>query len=301
MMDIPLFTTMPGTSKEKQAGRNGRAKDARTTINKEIPSILSSDSRARRSVQSSTLLVNLQPLPKPSPPNASIVYNIRILQTDTISAARELHLLAPNAKIAILNMASPLRPGGGVLTGATSQEEFLCTRTTLLPSLRDEFYRLPELGAVWTSDCLVFRDAEGNNLPKADRFYVDVVTAAMLRFPELKGGKDGPNSTWANEQDLELVLEKMRIVMRAVSSNGIQRVVLGAWGCGAYGNPIKEIARAWRIVLLGNKRGRREEWKGVAQVVFAITDGHMADVFSEVFADVLTPDTTGPSSADVEE
>ena len=291
---------MSGTSNEKHAGRKNRAKDARTTINKEIPSILSSDTRARRGVQSSTLLANLQPLPKPSPPNAPTVYNIYILQTDTISAARELHLLASDAKVAILNMASPLRPGGGVLTGATSQEEFLCTRTTLLPSLRDEFYRLPELGAVWTSDCLVFRDAEGKTLSKADRFYVDVVTASMLRFPELKSGKDGPKSTWANEQDLEVVLEKMRIVMRAVSSNGIRRVVLGAWGCGAYGNPVKEIARAWRIVLLGNKGGRKEEWKGVEQVVFAITDGHMADVFSEVFADVLTPDTAGPSPADVE-
>ena len=127
-----------------------------------------------------------------------------------------------------------------------------------------------------------------------------VITASMLRFPELKSGKDGPKSTWANEQDLEVVLEKMRIVMRAVSSNGIQRVVLGAWGCGAYGNPVKEIARAWRIVLLGNKGGRKEEWKGVEQVVFAITDGHMADVFSEVFADALTPDTAGPSPADIE-
>ena len=290
---------MPSTSNKKQAGRKNRAKDARTTINKEIPSILSSDTRARHSVQSSTLLVNLQPLPNPSPPNAPIIYDISILQTDTISAARELHLLAPNTKIAILNMASPLRPGGGVLTGATSQEEFLCTRTTLLPSLKDEFYRLPELGAIWTSDCLVFRNAEGNNLSRVDRFYVDVVTASMLRFPELKGGKDGPKSTWANEQDLELVLEKMRVVMRAICSNGIRRVVLGAWGCGAYGNPVKEIARAWRIVLLGNKGRRKEEWKGVEQVVFAITDGHMADAFREVFADALTLDTTGPSSADV--
>ena len=292
---------MPTTSSEKQAGRNNRAKGARTTINRDIPAILTSDARARRGVQASKLLVNLPPFLKPSPPNASIAYNLRILQIDTISAARELHLSAPSAKMAILNMASPLRPGGGVLTGATSQEEFLCTRTTLLPSLKDKFYRLPELGAVWTSDCLVFRDVDGNNLSKADRFYVDVITASMLRLPELKDGKDGPTSTWANEQDLELVLEKMRIVMRAVSSNGIQRVVLGAWGCGAYGNPVREIARAWRTVLLGNKKGRKEEWKGVEEVVFAITDGHMVNVFSDLFSDALTEGTTGPSSADIEE
>ena len=278
---------MPGASNKKQTSRSNRAKDARTTIKQYIPTILSSDARARRGVQSSTLLVNLPPLLKPSPPNALFTYNIRISQTDTISAAHELHLSAPNARIAILNMASPLRSGGGVLTGASSQEEFLCSRSTLLPSLKDEFYRLPELGAVWTSDCLVFRDAEGNNLSKADRFYVDVVTASMLRFPELKDGKNGPKSTWANEQDLELVLEKMRIVMRAVCRNGVQRVVLGAWGCGAYGNPVREIAGAWRTVLLGNKKGRKEEWKGVEQVIFAITAEHMVEVFNDIFANAL--------------
>ena len=87
-------------------------------------------------------------------------------------------------------MASPLRPGGGVLTGATSQEEFLCARTTLLPSLRESFYRLPEIGAVFTHDVLVFRGSgsladAGQELGPGERFWVDVVSAGMLRFPEL--------------------------------------------------------------------------------------------------------------------
>ncbi|RWA04683.1 hypothetical protein EKO27_g10427, partial [Xylaria grammica] len=92
-----------------------------------------------------------------------------LLDSGPVSAQQQQHVnpeeraaktaRAPDTKhkIGILNMASPLSPGGGFLNGATSQEETLCMRTTLLPALRDEFYRLPELGVVYTPDVLVFR------------------------------------------------------------------------------------------------------------------------------------------------
>ncbi|KAI0397747.1 hypothetical protein F5Y17DRAFT_413352 [Xylariaceae sp. FL0594] len=227
-------------------------------------------------------------------------------------------------KIGILNMASPLSPGGGFLNGATSQEETLCMRTTLLPALRDEFYRLPELGVVYTPDVLVFRrssshpssapapprttthngeeKAEGESdedeagtakekdvdvLPKNDRWFVDVVSAAMLRLPDTEtetetlseigietnnttsetddddDGEDNveahshqqhrqqkTNRRYTSAADRELVRRKMRAVMRVLASRGCERVVLGAWGCGAYGNPVGEIAEAWRRVLV---------------------------------------------------
>lgn len=74
---------------------------------------------------------------------------IQILTTDTITSAIE----AASATItdfrgnrrendppkdALLNIASKLRSSGGFLTGASSQEDFLRKRTTLLPSLRDD-------------------------------------------------------------------------------------------------------------------------------------------------------------------
>jgi hypothetical protein len=86
-------------------------------------------------------------------------------------------------------MASPIRPGGGFLDGANSQEEFLCARTTLFPSLWDSFYRLPEIGGIYTPDVLVFRDStpEANDLTKRDRYFLDVVSAGMFRFPDSRG------------------------------------------------------------------------------------------------------------------
>jgi hypothetical protein len=256
------------------------------------------------------------------------------------------HAIGAKVKVGILNMASPLSPGGGFLNGATSQEESLCMHTTLLPALRDEFYRLPELGVVYTPDVLVFRSAssssfassstsaaidtggsggddENDILPKNDRWFVDVVTAAMLRLPETEDGR------YASAADRELVLRKMRAVMRVFAAKGCTRLVLGAWGCGAYGNPVDEIADGWRRVLVPDHRPEmnrrageegashataqskargdrskkarnrdKETWGAdIEDVVFAIKDVGMAAAFARAFGEDVLP---VPASADGE-
>jgi uncharacterized protein (TIGR02452 family) len=229
---------------------------------------------------------------------------VRIITTDTLTAA---HILtypfkhgdsetkpskkAPN--VCILNMASPLRPGGGVLTGATSQEEFLCARTTLLPSLQESYYRLPELGGIWSPDILVFfnslplGDANGE-LGPSDRYWVDVISAGMLRFPELEGDED--ETKRLSKKDRSIVENKMRAVLRIAAQKGVKKLVLGAWGCGAYGNPVFDIAQAWKRVLDGttmsnNKKGKAEPeiWPGVEEVIFAISSRTLAANFAQAF------------------
>lgn len=202
-------------------------------------------------------------------------------------------------------------------------------RTTLYASLRDEFYRLPDVGGIYTPDVLVFRgsgweDFTGRELGRGKgdgaRWYVDVLTAAMLRFPdamEAKGktgdGVDGGvaegESGWverryASDRDREMVAGKVRAVMRILCSKGVERAVLCAWGCGAYGNPVAEIARAWRKVLLGGntdsrrKRGSKadgaaEACEGMKEVVFAIQDRRMAEEFARYFGAGLEIEKTG--------
>ncbi|KAF2808957.1 uncharacterized protein BDZ99DRAFT_42881 [Mytilinidion resinicola] len=215
---------------------------------------------------------------------------IRILPTDTLTAA--LHISAPtkpkdhfpHSNVTILNMASPLRPGGGILTGATSQEEFLCARTTLLPSLHERFYRLPTIGGILSRDVLVFRGAgalDTPELPVKERWWVDVVSAGMLRFPDVAEEEvDGEMvKQYLSTKDRETAKKMIRAVMRMCVMTGRKKVVLGAWGCGAYGNPVMEVARAWREVLLGEG----ESWEPVEEVVFGILDRKMAGEFAVWF------------------
>ncbi|KAI4158539.1 MAG: hypothetical protein L6R39_000517 [Caloplaca ligustica] len=293
-----------------------RAKRAKETLNKTIPALLTTYPRARRGIE---LTDHIKPDPTPKDERIPLRQDlkIRILATDTITAAINVESETSTTstgtgrrrkeappKIALLNMASPLRPGGGFLTGANSQEEFLCMRTTLLPSLHEEFYRLPELSLVYTSDVLVFRDGEGHDLPKSDRFFVDVVSAAMLRYPDvtnriqnLGSAPGGPAKqlVYTNNKDREIALAKMRLVLDICAERHVDKVILGAWGCGAFANPVHEIARLWRKALFpdeGRKKNPRKLNKGMdvanlREAIFAIPDKNMASVFADCFADRL--------------
>lgn len=291
--------------------KNVRSKKAKATLNKVIPALLTTHPRAKRGVDSSDLIVQpkaQEPLDtsskeKSTPSTATNADpQLKLRVSDTLTAAHEL-LCDPttqkrdtgnrNAKVGILNMASMLAPGGGFLNGASGQEASLCMRTTLLPSLKDEFYRLPEIAGIYTPDVLVFRDEQDNDLEKRDRWFVNCVSAGMLRFPTVTVDETTGRGSYTNSKDRDLVLEKMRAVMRIFQAKGVCKVVIGAWGCGAFGNPVGEIASAWKKVLLGgkqasrNKKGKREVWTGIETVVFAIKDAGLAEAFSEAFGDGL--------------
>jgi len=253
---------------------------------------------------------------------------IRMITTDALTAA---HMLAnpslydatttskqtskkqPNP--CILNMASPLRPGGGLLTGATSAEESLCARTTLLPSLKESFYRLPEYGGIYTHDVLVFRSAlplgdSAGELSPTERWYVDVISAGMLRFPELEGEEDEERRL--SKKDREIVESKIRSVLRIVEQKGVKVLVLGAWGVGAYGNPVRDVAEAFAKVLgggsfapsSGGKKNNKppstgaETFPSIENIIFAIPQRKVANDFAAAFGGKLEVEEGPGASGD---
>ncbi|KAF5612242.1 uncharacterized protein FSUBG_1561 [Fusarium subglutinans] len=307
--------------------KDARSKKAKATINKVIPGLLTAYPGAQKGINSAELIpfMNTTVLPEPygkllkkqddkgdaapkgksteraEDPHEDLAKlkppRISIREVDTLIAARDLlnietpagvktDFVNTRAHVAILNMGSPLNPGGGFLNGANSQEESLCMRTTLYPSLKDEWYRLPELSSIWTPTVLVFRDEDGNVIDKKDRFYVDCITAAMIRGPEFELDEEGVAS-YANKKDRDTAQAKMRAVMRIAMVKRCKRLVLGAWGCGAHGNPVGEIARAWKSVLTPryDKSKLKERWEYVDEIVFAIKDHNMAQAFAEAWGD----------------
>ncbi|KAJ7757004.1 hypothetical protein B0H16DRAFT_1314554 [Mycena metata] len=259
-----------------------RSQLARKTIN-HIPEVLQASSRARAGVRSSKVLRDLKPASNskaavhaPVPPKISVV------EGDTLEVAYPM-CTDGSGSVAVLSMASELRPGGGFLSGANSQEESLCMRTTLYASLQEGFYRLPELGCVYTEDVCVFRGTYGNSSrpatpstnvnPTSEWWFVDVISCAAVRGPDVD---EHEHYTDAAQRDL--MREKIKCIFRAAVAKGCRQVVLGAFGCGAFGNPPTEVAQLFRRVLLGrdgsgvgNKGG---EFVGCFdEVTFAIKGG----------------------------
>lgn len=280
------------------------------TINKLIPAILSSNPRAQTGVQSSRLFRGSTDLPKLSSTlpghhgphklsttSDAAALSVCLVQSDTLDAARALRLEHPTATIAVLNMASPLQPGGGVLRGSTAQEESLCLRSTLYPSLRPEWYRHPSDAVIYTPNVLVFRSSATPAmamLAGPDRFYVDVISCAAARHPEtveVTNGKGEKDSRYADPQDEELMSLKIKYIMRTAARMGVTHLVLGAWGCGAYGNPVGQVAHMMRKCLVGKGRGRpaEEDWHGagIEHLVFAILDQSPSQRVWQTFVDAF--------------
>ncbi|KAK0219691.1 hypothetical protein EDD85DRAFT_941968 [Armillaria nabsnona] len=233
---------------------------ARKTINKDIPSVLKSSPRAKAGVESAQLLTPVPLDTERTELKHAAPCIIRVVAKDTLDAAHDMLTSRPCAKVGILSMASELRPGGGFLSGANSQEESLCMRTTLYHSLSESFYRLPELGCVYTPDVCVFRrhnDEYGGYSMDTTRpgvwWFIDVISSAAIRGPEIDDNTGG----YAYDADRDLMREKIKVVLRAAVAQKCRRLVLGAFGCGVlrlltiFGNPPREVAQLFRWVLLG--------------------------------------------------
>ncbi|KAK6498964.1 hypothetical protein TWF481_011535 [Arthrobotrys musiformis] len=278
-----------------------RARLAKETINTTIPHILSRTPRAKTGVESA-VKYTFSEIPavvktvNPHIPKISVVYS------DTFDAARDvISRLNPKdyntgaKRVAVLNMASNTTPGGGVLNGSQAQEETLCRRSTLYPSLlQRHFHPLPAGAAVFTSDVLVFMSQSYEMLKADERFYVDVISMAAPKRPELTKDKKG----YAEQASYEELISGIRGMMRVAQARGVTHFVAGAFGCGAYGNPNALVAEYFKKVICGRKFGseawereEREVWSGVEEVVFAIYGedrgrGNLA-AFETAFADVI--------------
>jgi len=168
-----------------------------------------------------------------------------VLAGDTLAAAhalREEH--GPDARIAVLNMASEYRRGGGWRDGANAQEEALCRRSTLgstLEAAPATAYPIPDGDAYWCQ-ALVFLDDAGLVLESPYR--VGVITCPAPRKPKLFRGRYAP-------PDRERMRQRWVTVCRAAAAKNVEHLVLGAYGCGVFRNPPEEVAELAREVLAG--------------------------------------------------
>jgi uncharacterized protein (TIGR02452 family) len=155
-------------------------------------------------------------------------------------------------RVTVLNFASGVSPGGGVRYGALAQEEALCLCSGLLHGLEAfaEFYEKNQEDdapwecydrMIWSEDVPLVRDGA------YDR--VEPMTVQVITYP-------APNSHRAYvahrhaptylETVRDVFRRRCRHVVRQASHAGTEVLVLGAWGCGEYGNDPAVVAEAFK-------------------------------------------------------
>ena len=180
---------------------------------------------------------------------------IEVVNETSLEAARRLTLRpdrAPeDAEVAILNFASAKNPGGGFLSGSRAQEESLARSSGLYAALEgNEMYELhrSRRDAVYTDYAIyspgvpVFRDDEGALLDEPYRCAFVTSPAANAKAALRHNRRRGPEI----EKAMRARIHK---VLAIAAFHGHDTYVLGAWGCGAFGNDSEVIAALFRDAL----------------------------------------------------
>lgn len=167
-----------------------------------------------------------------------------------------------------LNFASAKNPGGGFLGGAQAQEESLARASGLHACLVDQpmydhHRKLPDAlymsWAIYSPSVPVFRGDHGELLETSRLCSFVTAPAANARVVLERDPSRRAEVRAA-------MAERISRVLAIAAEHGHRALVLGAWGCGVFGNDPCEIAELFDDALRGPFRGAFE------LVVFAILD-----------------------------
>ncbi|WP_164512007.1 TIGR02452 family protein [Lacticaseibacillus daqingensis] len=206
-----------------------------------------------------------------TPPVGADPVTWRVVAADVVAVMAQTP-----APAGVMNFASPITPGGGVEFGIVAQEQSIAKCTYLLPELRQfagSYYAQNQAARdyngltaqlLYTAHCRQVLNAMGAPLVA---HYLDVVTIAD---PNRRQFMNLPET-----QALAAIEAQINQTLRAFKAHGVRHLILGAYGTGAFGNPVAPVAECFARQL------RRAEFRGAfATVVFAVT-GRSAAAFAQ--------------------
>jgi uncharacterized protein (TIGR02452 family) len=179
---------------------------------------------------------------------------INFSKEGTVGACIYLH----KGKTAALNFADALTPGGLVLDGVTTQEEDICRCSNLYETLikyenkRDYYnYNYDKGDCESFSDRLIY--SEGITIFKNENYELldNPVTVDIITCPAPM--HCGERSVFE---------QRIKCILGTAEEFGVETLILGAWGCGAFGNRPDIVASAFNKVL--------KNYHAVKNIIFAI-------------------------------
>lgn len=204
---------------------------------------------------------------------------IEVMNETTLSAGSRM--IREGLDPVVLNFASATSPGGGFLHGARAQEEYLARSSGLYACLPGnpmyEFHRQRQ-DSLYTNYVLyspgvpVFRGE--NHALLEDPFTIGIITS-----PAPNAKRIPPDQHLRIEGAMR---ERIAKVLAVGILHGHDAIVLGAWGCGAFGNDPKLIAGLFREEIEGGFSGCDR------RIVFAIVDRSEDERFIRPFRETFS-------------
>lgn len=196
---------------------------------------------------------------------------IHVTKNRTFEAAFEYF----GKKVAVLNFASATNPGGGVRFGSSAQEECLCRVSNLYLCLNeknciDNFYNphrseknnIHNDDIIYTPNVFVIKNDDYELFEKSDCFSVDVITCAapnLRENPNNIHNQDLGNVVSLSDDELyKIHLKRATKILEVACSKNIEVLILGAFGCGAFRNNPKVVAKAYKDAISNFKYAFKE-------------------------------------------
>lgn len=207
---------------------------------------------------------------------------IKVTRNRTFEAVRKLKEKGVNCdKIAVLNFASATTPGGGVVSGSSSQEESLCRVSTLYNALtakqvkiyydmnRHHKDRFHTDWIIYSPEILVFRNDDFEDmsvLPMDDWYHCNVITCPAPNLRQQKNNRFNPDDNKglvlpdATEEYKIIMRNRIRYILTVAERKGNTHLILGAFGCGAFKNDPKVVSQLFKEVIIDEGFGHLFEY-----------------------------------------
>jgi uncharacterized protein (TIGR02452 family) len=192
----------------------------------------------------------------------------RIEVTNETTLAATARFVREGHAPAVLNFASAKNPGGGFLGGARAQEETLARSSGLYACIaNDPMYERHRAlhdpmythSVIYSPAVPVIRTDDGVLLETP-------YECAFVTAPAVNAGVVLERDPRRRPEVVSAMRERIARVLAVAALHAHRTYILGAWGCGVFGNDPAEIAALFDEALRGPFAGAFE------RVVFAVLD-----------------------------
>ncbi len=176
-----------------------------------------------------------------------------VVTDETTQAAARRLVVDEGRDIVLLNFASARNVGGGFLNGARAQEEDLCRCSGLYPCLRTQmtYYTAnrAQRSLLYTDHMIYSPSVPFFQIRSRGAYLERPFTASVITAPAPNAGPMLRRNPGAGPIIAETFRRRWGNVLAVARDRGHRTVLLGAWGCGAFGNSPEVASDALRYWL----------------------------------------------------